>query len=322
MKALVVYYSQTGNTGKIARAIQRGVAEAAGSCDIARVKEVDPDDLGRYDLIGLGTPVWNGGETPNVTRFLNELPAQNGKHVFSFNTHGVMPELYFPHMVRRLMAIGFTVIGTKDWYGDCIIQTFPSPYFTGGHPDEIDLAEAGDFGREMVARSRRISAGETDFVPPVPDPVLTPQLLALVEFYRSGHNAHGRFTYDAERCDYPKCTLCLDNCLMEYIDFSVEPRRYGSEGDACDMWMGCTHCENICPTGAISGDWEGHQERMRHVFAGLGMGGENLLAKVIDEAEAAGRFRRLVPREEVLTAKPFFMVQDTHPRFRIPKEEP
>ena len=34
MKSLIVYYSQTGNTGKIARAVQRGVNAVAGSCDI------------------------------------------------------------------------------------------------------------------------------------------------------------------------------------------------------------------------------------------------------------------------------------------------
>jgi ferredoxin len=321
MKTLIVYYSQSGNTGKVARAIQRGVTEAGGNCDLVRVRDCDPQRLADYDLVGLGTPIWNGGETPNVTRWLNALSPQERKQIFSFNTHGVMPELYFPHMVRRLQAKGFTVIGTKDWYGDCIIQTFPAPYFTGGHPDDADLADAAQFGRDMAERSRRITAGEIDLVPPVPDPVLTPQLLALVEFYRSGHNAHGRFTYDAEKCNYPKCRLCIDNCLMQYIDFSAEPRRYGSQGDGCDMWMGCSFCENICPTGAISGDWAGHAERMQHVFAGLGMGGEKLLERVIDAAEAAGRFRRLVPKEDVGKDGLYLQAHPTHPRFRVPKDE-
>ncbi len=321
MRSLIVYYSQTGNTRKVAQAVHRGLSAVAGSCEILPVKEVDPASLEAYELIGLGTPVWNGGEPPNVRRFLLRVPEQQGTHLFSFNTHGVMPELYFPSMVRKLMAKGFTVIGTKDWYGDCIIQTFPSPYFTGGHPDDIDLQEAHEFGRAMGERSRRIAQGETDLIPSVPEHVLTPQLLALVEFYRSGHNAHGRLTYDPEKCNYPKCRLCVDNCLMGYIDFSSSPRRYGSEGDACDMWMGCTFCENICPTGAISGDWQAHVERMKPIFDALGLGGENLLERQIDEAEAAGRFRRLVPKEEVRLDRPFFMVHDRHPRFRIPKDD-
>jgi flavodoxin/NAD-dependent dihydropyrimidine dehydrogenase PreA subunit len=321
MKALIIYYSQTGNTRTIAHGVGRGASGRADTCDVVPVKGLDPRSLGAYDLIGLGTPVWNGGEPPNVRKFLNGLPEQDGTHLFSFNTHGVMPELYFPSMVRKLRAKGFTVIGTRDWYGDCTIQTFPSPYFTGGHPDEIDLREAEEFGREMADRSRRVSLGETDLIPPVPDHVLTPQLLALVEFYRSGHNAHGRLTYDPEKCNYPKCHICVDNCVMEYIDLSATPRCYGSEGDACDMWMGCTFCESICPTGAISADWGAHFERMKPVFAGLGMGGEDLLAKVVDEAEAAGRFRRLVPKDEVGKDGPFFQAYPKHPRFRIPKDE-
>ena len=43
------------------------------------------------------------------------------------------------------------------------------PYYTAGHPDEIDLREAEEFGREMVERSRRISAGETKLIPAMPD---------------------------------------------------------------------------------------------------------------------------------------------------------
>jgi len=58
----------------------------------------------QYDLIGLGSPVWCGAETPNVRRFVESLPPQQGRHIFVFNTHGVMPEQYFPAVVRRLKA--------------------------------------------------------------------------------------------------------------------------------------------------------------------------------------------------------------------------
>ena len=154
MKAIVIYYSQTGNTEQIARSIHKGMIRSIGECEIARVKDMTPGDLSGYDLIGLGTPVWMGGFTPNVRIFLEDLPNQNGRHIFSFNTHGVLPELYFPSVVRMLKAKGFTVIGTRDWFGSVHLQLAPKPYFTDGHPDEIDLREAGDFGREMTEVSQ------------------------------------------------------------------------------------------------------------------------------------------------------------------------
>lgn len=312
MKAIVIFYSQTGNTENIARAIHRGMTPSVGKYDIANVKDVGPNDLNDYDLIGLGTPVWMGGFTPNVRIFIETLPYQDGQHIFSFNTHGVLPELYFPSAVRMLKTKGFTVIGTRDWFGSVHLQLAPKPYFTDGHPDEIDLKEAEDFGREMTDISRRISAGETDLIPPVPDMEYTPQLFTLLEFFQSGHNPDGRLKYDREKCIYPKCSLCMDNCLMDYIDLSREPRRFGSKGNECDMWMGCTFCELICPTGAISCDWD---KFMTENAGPPEPSGVNPLEKAAEDLEKRGILRRLVPRE---IKGPYFKVYNKHPRFKMP----
>jgi len=284
-------------------------------CDLKVVKEADSREVDQYDLIGLGSPVWCGAETPNIRRFIENIPRQQGRHIFSFNTHGVMPEQYFPTVVRRLKGRGFTVIGMRDWFGDACFQMAPSPYFTHGHPDEIDLREAEEFGREMAKVSRRITAGETGLIPPVPGQVLTPQLLALTEFYRSGHNPHGYMTYDEKKCLYPKCRLCMDHCLMEYIDLSAEPRRYGSKGNACDMWLGCTFCEMICPTGAISCDWEQfHRDFSEKI--GVILDG-NPLARAAEDCISSGRLRLLIPREEVRWDRPYLKVHPKRPRFKI-----
>ncbi|MBS4024607.1 MAG: flavodoxin family protein, partial [Clostridia bacterium] len=66
MKCLIIYYSQTGSTKKIASAIHNGMSQLADQCDLMSVKDADPIDLDKYDLIGLGSPVWMGAETPNV----------------------------------------------------------------------------------------------------------------------------------------------------------------------------------------------------------------------------------------------------------------
>ena len=318
MKCIVIYYSQTGNTAKIARAIHRGMSRRAQHCDIATVREISPQDVEKYDLIGLGSPVWMGAETPNVRNFIESVPRQEGRHIFSFCTHGVMPEQYFPTVVRRLKNRGFTVIGTKDWYGSVHFQLAPSPYYTEGHPDETDLQEAEEFGAEMVAVSQRIAAGETGLIPPVPPYVYTHQLWVLAEFLRSGHNPHGRLKYDPEKCNYPKCRLCMDNCLMGYIDLAASPRIFGSEKTECDMWMGCTFCEMICPTGAISCDWEEFAGQTAALHA---MFDFNPLEKAAEEQVAAGKLRLLIPMEEVRHDRPYFLVHARRPRFKLGKEK-
>jgi flavodoxin/ferredoxin len=315
MKSIVIYYSQSGNTRKIAKAICKGMKQATGRCELSSIKDLDPGQVDQYELIGLGSPVWMGGFTPNMRLFVEAIPQQAGRHIFSFNTHGVMPELYFPSVVRKLRAKGFTVIGTRDWYGSVHFQVAPKPYATDGHPDETDLEEAEEYGAEMVERSRRIRDGETDLIPPPPDFEFTPQLLVLLEFYQSGHNPHGRLHYDPDKCNYPKCRLCVDNCLMGYIDLSARPRRYGSLGDSCDMWMGCTFCEMICPTGAIYCDWDEVLKENMKLGELLGF---DPLERAAQEATSQGRLRRLSPEK---IEGPLYKVQNRRPRFRLPKEE-
>ena len=45
MKGIVVYYSGTGNTAKIAKAIHKGMKDVMEVCDIASLKEANPQDL-------------------------------------------------------------------------------------------------------------------------------------------------------------------------------------------------------------------------------------------------------------------------------------
>lgn len=314
MRALVVYYSQTGNTRKVAKEIARGIEERGVECDLRTIRDVSPEQIGQYDLVGFGSPVWTGAEPPNMRAFILSVPKQGGKLAFCFCTHGVMPEHYFPVVVRRLTTRGFVVIGWAGWFGSVHFQIAPSPYWTEGHPDEQDLEEARAFGREMVERAWRISKGERDLIPPVPPFVYTPQLWVLAEFYRYGHNPHGRLSYDPSKCRYPKCGLCIEHCPMGYNDFSAEPRRFGSTGQGCDMWLGCTFCEMICPTGAIWCDWEAFLKESEEL---LSLFGFNPLEEAARKLVSEGKLRMHVPWDEVRWDRLYFMVHQKRPRFKV-----
>jgi ferredoxin len=102
---------------------------------------------------------------------------------------------------------------------------------------------------------------------------------------------------------------------MNYIDLSADPPKFGSKGNSCDIWMGCTFCELICPTGAISCNWD----EVLAKNAGLGQFfGHNPLEKAAKEALALGRLRNLVT-EDIKGA--YYKVYSKRPRFKIPKEE-
>ena len=121
MKGIIIYWSQTGNTRKIAYAIQKGMSELLDRCDIAPIikgLEVNPFDLAKYDVIGLGSAVvWSPPE--NVRVLIENLPSSlKGKHIFAFCTHGTYPFDFLPRVARLLTRKGLIVIGTKDWFGE------------------------------------------------------------------------------------------------------------------------------------------------------------------------------------------------------------
>jgi NAD-dependent dihydropyrimidine dehydrogenase PreA subunit len=234
-----------------------------------------------------------------------------GKHAFSFCTHCTLGITYNPTVVPKLKKLGLIVIGWNDWYGHSWGPIYqPTPYLTDGHPDEIDLQDAEEFGREMVIRSQKIYSGETSLIPEEPDPVPFPD--------EGDGSLYSRYAfpkivnYDKEKCTYPKCRLCMDNCPMDGIDLSVDPPIIAKP---C---IDCTFCEQICPTGAINVDESGKQALAQHF--------SNMLKKVgaehLSEAEAQGHFRRLLSEGDVAWDKPIYKEYQKRPRFIIGKGRP
>lgn len=110
MKTLIVYYSYTNNTEKVAKRIaelkkydilkleplvdystdyQKVVDEEEAKMDSEEIVELKPInvDLNQYDRIILGTPVWWYTMAPVVRSFLSSNNL-NGKKVIAFITNG------------------------------------------------------------------------------------------------------------------------------------------------------------------------------------------------------------------------------------------
>ena len=300
MRSIVIYFSQTGNTKKIAQAIHRGMSESLEECDIARIQDLRNEDLLKYDLIGLGSPVWHRREPANVLSFIEySMKSLEGKHGFTFCTHGLYPGHFIGRVVPALTLEGLTVIGWQNWYCSAWLPEHPKPYFTDGHPDAIDLEEARSFGREMVERSRRVAAGDSHLIP------VLPRGREYHELYpgpgstdRPGRrqNKEGPmemidlrsfdFKVNKEKCLYPKCTVCIDNCPTQSINFAASPPIFRKNCERC--WF----CEQICPRGAIEVDWEPIADFVERYIT-------DDWFRITGEAVAKGLLRRLVPPEAI-----------------------
>ena len=111
MKSMVLYFSQTGMTRKVAEAIHGAIRTVTGQCDIVKLKEANVKRLVGYDLIGLGCPTFVHEEPLNVKRFIRCMGPLRGKHCFIFSTHGGHPVNVLPSMAGKLRRQGLKVVG-------------------------------------------------------------------------------------------------------------------------------------------------------------------------------------------------------------------
>ena len=385
MKGIIVYYSATGSTQKVAKAIHRGMKEVI-ECDIAPIKKVNPQDMAKYDLLVIGGPIWFFRETANVRLFIYNMPDMTGKLCVPFCSHGAAPSGFMYSMAHVLKQKNITIIGYGDWYGSVYqVLHMPKPYLTDGHPDDIDLNEAEAFGQEMAARALKIAAGQTELIPDLKQYAEADALWRLHRFGGPAPSGEGsderaappggprpqpKRTVNMEKCLYPECTLCVDNCMVKAIDFSVTPPVFK------EHCMQCSLCNRMCPVGAIELDEASRQRQTQHVInldkckypectlcvdhcpmnaidfsvsppvfkwscegddlcwiicpegaieipnldkthAAMQMtSADHGFNNLLDEAEAKGKFRRLVPLDKIGWDNPIFKMQN-HPRFNI-----
>jgi len=163
MKVLTTYYSETGNTEEVARAIH----DAVDVHDKTLLPISQVDDASGYDLVFCGFPVQTHGVPVAVHHFIKELPP--GMSLALFATHGVPRggELAKTAMIHAVsLAAKQKVVRTFACRGRVhprVVEALknqpehgPWAEIANGaakHPDENDLADVAAFAESVVATS-------------------------------------------------------------------------------------------------------------------------------------------------------------------------
>ena len=173
MKALITYFSQTGNTEQIAKAIHHEVS-GAHEADLKTIEEVKPDALGGYDLVFVGSPIHGSGLAFPVKEFLEALPEAAGFKLAGFVTHAsfAYEKQGFEAGVQSFDEISaqkkIAFLGCFDCQGRLSPQLQPMVKEARGmsddewaermatldqHPDDDDEQNAKAFATETVSKA-------------------------------------------------------------------------------------------------------------------------------------------------------------------------
>lgn len=179
MNALIVYWSKTGNTERVASAIQEGLEKAGVDVVLKRVQDAEEVDFYAYDLVCIGFPSHQWRPPKPMDEFLNArfrayssqgrvkigAPKVPGKSALVFCTYsgphtgireaipaGVYAGQFFEHL-------GFTVL--DEWYVVGEYHGWEEGSTKGrlgdirGRPNEEDLRKVKQDTRGLVDEMKR-----------------------------------------------------------------------------------------------------------------------------------------------------------------------
>lgn len=162
MKALVTYYSQTGNTEKLAHAIYDAIHIEKELLALEDVKSTKG-----YSIIFVGFPVHAHSVPTKLLPFFKGLP--EGQNLALFCTHGSLrgghlPKQALEHAIS--LSPGARILGSFGVRGKVNAKLIESlkqqaehrawaeeAQGAGEHPNEADLADAREFARGVLAKT-------------------------------------------------------------------------------------------------------------------------------------------------------------------------
>ncbi len=166
MKTLVTYYSESGNTEKLAQAICEGLKATDNEIEqISQAKNFE-----EYDIIFVGFPVHGSSVPSKAEKCLKRIP--EGKMLAIFGTHGSHrggPLAISAFYYAITLAPKTRVIGTFSCRGEVKASLLegliskPEYKFWAleaqsaqGHPDDADLQDGKQFAKLMLMKAAQL----------------------------------------------------------------------------------------------------------------------------------------------------------------------
>jgi len=168
-KILIAYYSQTGNTERVAKAVHEVLA--AEEVTLSKITEIDPLSLKSYNLVLLGSGIYAGSFHKSVKKLLKDAGELPPKFAL-FYTHATLePRTFqsFPREIRKIIEKGgrqicaeFECLGNQNVPEEQIKQRLQNLTSEErgkaeeqieklkGHPDDEDCYKAQEFAQSLL----------------------------------------------------------------------------------------------------------------------------------------------------------------------------
>jgi len=158
-KVLVIYYSRTGNTAKMAEGVAAGAKSSGAEVSVKRVDEVRLDDLKNADGIIIGSPTYYGQMAAEIKQLFDnssdirgQLENKVGAAFTSSGSAAGGNQTALLSIIQSMLIHAMVVVG--------------DPMETGGHygaiavgePDKNALAACRQLGLRVANMAKKLAA--------------------------------------------------------------------------------------------------------------------------------------------------------------------
>lgn len=249
--ALVLWFSQTGFTGRYGRLIACILKDKGFDVEAHDIRGVKRESLAQADLIIMGSPVYHYDIPINVRNWLDSMPEIKGTPVAAYCSYGG-PEGNQNNSLSRMVDLlhnkGGVPVGMETFMN---IGAFPTPSWDG--PGQLMHAhlpnsQTYDKVRAFVpAVLDRISRGETVSAQYRSSLRETLRILPIVWMNKAIITKHA---IDAGKCI--KCRTCVRKCPVG----AINPVSRTVDTGKC---IACFGCINNCPARAVKIEYMGRE---------------------------------------------------------------